>query len=187
LAHLSFGRVLGQTFEAGAAGEMRSSWDQLRHVVDSILSGKRPLHVMQRLFSGFATGGPGVGLLVLRLGSAAQLLSVFQGAQDAGLGAAVWCLGTVIAVGLVTPLGSAACAAVQLFFALQCSTVCTDRDILLAFPPLALAFLGPGGYSVDRLIFGRKLIFQSGRADARSKGGRPYLLVRHAPRKKEAN
>jgi hypothetical protein len=142
---------------------------------------------MQRLFSGFATGGPGLGLLVLRLGVAAQLLSAIQATQDAGLGITVWCLGTLVAVGFVTPIGSTACVALQLFFALSCSTGCADRDLLLAFPPLALALLGPGGYSVDRFMFGRKLILESGRPNVRSRVGRPYLLARHAPSKKEAN
>lgn len=116
---------------------------------------------MQRLFSSFAGGLPGVGLLILRVTLACSLL--FEGwrtlesaspvlLQLLAAGAAVF-----LFVGLWTPIAAALITAVELVLSVSHPV---DRGTFLQFSALsaALALLGPGGCSLDARLFGRKQI-----------------------------
>jgi hypothetical protein len=119
---------------------------------------------MQRLFSTFPGGWPGVGLLLLRVAAAAPLLleavPLFSGDyREMGLPSRL--LGTASGVFLLLGLGTPIAAALQLFMegwlAFAGATFSPNHGAL-ALMGLALMMLGPGQYSVDRRLYGRKRI-----------------------------
>ena len=119
---------------------------------------------MRRLFSTFARGWPGVGLLLLRLIAAAALTN--QGASRFQVDApektiilAVLTLATAILLlaGLWTPIAGVLALTVELWAAYS-----EPGDhwvqILLGTLGAGLALLGPGIWSVDARLFGWKRI-----------------------------
>jgi putative oxidoreductase len=124
--------------------------------------------VLQRLFSTFADGWPGVGLLLLRLLTAVALIhfgiaSVLAAApwttvvlQIIGVGA-----GILLLVGLWTPLGGTLAAIVKVWIAFSCFLSHSGDPwmaIMQAVLGAALAMVGPGAWSIDARLFGRKHI-----------------------------
>jgi putative oxidoreductase len=119
---------------------------------------------VQRLFSSFADGWPGAGLLLLRLlaGSAlvydgiASARSAFDTAQMVApvLAAA---FGAMLAVGLFTPFAGIMAAAVEAWIAISHPGY-RWTQIGLAGLTLSLAMIGPGAWSIDARLFGRKQI-----------------------------
>lgn len=121
---------------------------------------------MQRLFSTFPDGWPGFGLLLLRLGVGIALvclgISAFLAVREpvniaTGLVAAIG--GAFLITGLWTPVMGALIAMDELWIAL--SAYSSQRDgpwihILLAVMTAGIAMLGPGAWSVDARLFGRK-------------------------------
>jgi len=119
---------------------------------------------LQRLFSTFADGWPGKGLLLLRLLTAAALIrSGLAGLREAhhfapiapqiiGAGAAI-----LLLVGLWTPVAGALVAIVEEWNAFSRSG---DPwiSIMLAALGATLAMVGPGAWSIDARLFGRKHI-----------------------------
>src|SRR5438128_1979548 len=114
---------------------------------------------LQRLFSTFADGWPGRGLLLQRLLTSAALLhcgiAYLRTAphvapvapQIIGAGA-----GTLLLVGLWTPLVGALIAIVELWIAFSCPG---DPWISIGLAVLgaSLAMVGPGAWSIDALLF----------------------------------
>lgn len=125
---------------------------------------------MRRLFSTFAQGWPGAGLLILRLvaGSAViasglDRLGVAQPGEPAILQVAAIIASGLLLVGLWTPVSGCLVAA----FALWALIVkCGDpwSNILLASMGVALSVIGPGVWSLDARLFGWKRILTSGTA-----------------------
>jgi uncharacterized membrane protein YphA (DoxX/SURF4 family) len=128
---------------------------------------------MQRLFSTFPDGRPGAGLLLLR-GAVGVTLLVLGGTcleharQDAGWNLAAGLLavasGASLLIGFLTPVGV---FAGLLALVLLLSSQSPDAPVLLngklAAPLVvvvaaALALLGPGAFSVDARLFGRREI-----------------------------
>lgn len=121
---------------------------------------------MQRLFSMFPTGMAGAALFVLRLSVAATF--VVDGTAHWAPVTSFWIfLGLAIpaislCLGFLTPYLSIVCGAIELgslfgevSFHFQLLASVADCGIL--------AVLGPGAYSVDARIFGRRLISLSPR------------------------
>lgn len=118
---------------------------------------------MQRLFSTFPNSWPGGGLLLLRLTlalpAAADGLSVLhaQSAWGVATGAVAVATSALVLLGLWTPYAAAILAATQLSlsflggFPLQMQA---SRTVIA----ISLSMLGPGAWSIDRLLFGRKRI-----------------------------
>ena len=129
---------------------------------------------MQRLFSTFADGSPGVGLLLLRLVTGAALIhfgisSIREGPpplivalQIVGIASAIFLL-----MGFFTPVAGALAglAKVGIAIARFASYSPGDAWIALAQATLAagLAMVGPGVWSIDAKRFGRKHIDLSDR------------------------
>ena len=117
---------------------------------------------MQRLFSTFANSWPGFGLFIQRLFTGIVLLhhGIVQLETPAGLmipeitGAV---LGLFIVAGLWTPLVGALVAAVELWIALVAGSDIW-MSLMLAVLGGTLALIGPGAWSIDARLFGRKHI-----------------------------
>ena len=123
---------------------------------------------MQRLFSTFASGWPGLGLLLLRLLTAATLIhfgitSVREAPpltilvpQSIGIGA-----GLLLLVGLWTPVVGVLAAIVKMWIAFSRLFSHSEDPwiaIVQAVLSVVLALVGPGAWSIDARLFGRKRI-----------------------------
>jgi len=113
----------------------------------------------------FPTGAAGLALILLRVSVAATL---FAHAMPQGNAAGhVWAstgvglLGVAICLGLFTPMSCITCCLVEIAVLLDMKG--------LAFIPLmssilvaaSLGMLGPGAYSLDARMFGRRLVVSS--------------------------
>ena len=119
---------------------------------------------MQRLFSTFANGWPGLGLLIQRLVLGIALLyhgiAPLCGIPAAGpvvLQLIGSFLGLFILAGLWTPAMGALVAVVQVSIAFSGSGN-ESMAIILAALGSTLAMIGPGAWSIDARLFGRKYI-----------------------------
>jgi putative oxidoreductase len=123
---------------------------------------------VQRLFSSFANGWPGRGLLIQRLLVGAGLLyfafeclrttPVCRFAVLQSIGAAA---GILLVAGLWTPLAGVLAASVEAWIAFSASGNAAT-PVGLAVLALTLAMIGPGAWSVDARLYGRKRIALSG-------------------------
>jgi putative oxidoreductase len=120
--------------------------------------------ILQRLFSTFANGWPGFGLLLQRLVLGVVLvchgLAALWGASLAGPVVPKFAgsvLGLFIVAGLWTPAVGTLVAVVEVWIAL---TVAGDRSVAMILATLGgtLAMVGPGAWSMDARLFGRKHI-----------------------------
>jgi putative oxidoreductase len=119
---------------------------------------------MRRLFSSFARGWPGIGLLLLRVVSGAFLVmdgvEFCRAGQPAGsliVGLFAVVDGALLVTGLWTPVAG------SLVMALSAWGILAQHEdphpgILLAAIGVALALVGPGALSLDARLFGWKRI-----------------------------
>lgn len=123
---------------------------------------------MRRLFSTFAHGAPGAGLLLLRLAAAAALLA--PGAHllagepsELGVVGSALCAGDalLIALGLWTPLTAA--FGTVLALARASGMPAQHTGLMLPAVTAAIVLLGPGAWSIDARLFGWKLVESSPR------------------------
>jgi putative oxidoreductase len=122
---------------------------------------------VQRLFSTFADGWPGVGILLLRLlTSIAVICFGIANAREApvwGIGVPQMigvAAGIFILVGLWTPVAGGVVALVKLWIAFARYFSHGDQwiAVMQAVLGAALAMIGPGAWSIDARLFGRKHI-----------------------------
>jgi putative oxidoreductase len=121
---------------------------------------ERPL---QRLFSNFASGWPGRGLLAQRVLVAAVLIYCVTAriAEDSAPAALPQLIGAVLSIfiliGLWTPLfGTLTC--LDEIWILFSRAGDLRIPIILATLSATLAMIGPGAWSVDAWLYGRKHI-----------------------------
>lgn len=130
---------------------------------------------MQRLFSSFPNGWPGFGLLVLR--TVCSLTIVIQGLSYAVdsrvfkidlllIGVVVTFAGLSFLAGLLTPVASVLVMFSGIIFALAWipspSLNLFDSKLVSLFVvaiAVAIGLLGPGAFSFDARLFGRREIF----------------------------
>jgi putative oxidoreductase len=117
---------------------------------------------LRRLYSTFAHGLPGAGLLLMRLvaGIALVVEAVMSGGTS--IGAAILHLlgagaGILLLAGLWTPIAGVLVAILALWQAFS-HPGNPWSCIMLGTLGAALALLGPGGWSVDARLFGWKRI-----------------------------
>lgn len=119
---------------------------------------------LQRLFSTFANGWPGVGLLLQRILTAILLVRFgiidladksFSPSMTPQLITA--CAGILLLVGLWTPVVGSLIAAVELWIAFANGSN-PWIPIVLATLSATIAMIGPGAWSIDARLFGRKHI-----------------------------
>lgn len=129
---------------------------------------------LQRLFSTFPGGMPGVGLLLLRTTVAGTALT--QGAlylndhggsaaEGSAIGLALGASGTVLLIGLLTRLASTIVALITIAIAVSwlppAARNLFDAPLAVVFVvsvAVALGMLGPGAVSLDCRLFGRREI-----------------------------
>jgi putative oxidoreductase len=126
----------------------------------SIDTGRKILaRTMQRLYSVFPNSLPGVGLLLLRLCDGLLLLAhsgILSGITMslAGLAQLVAAsAGALVLVGLATPFAAALGAALLL-----CLAAPMENHIALTTIGVSLVLLGPGAWSIDGRLYGRRRI-----------------------------
>jgi uncharacterized membrane protein YphA (DoxX/SURF4 family) len=119
---------------------------------------------VRRLFSTFAQGWPGAGLLILRLVACGAVVAcglrgwrAAQAVEPAILEIAAIIAGALLFVGLWTPVAGCLVAAFALW-TLIAKSGDPWIDILLAAIGVALSMIGPGVWSVDARLFGWKRI-----------------------------
>jgi putative oxidoreductase len=119
---------------------------------------------LQRLFSTFASGWPGVGLFLQRIITAILLVRyAVIGLKATSYSAATIpeaigaCVGILLLIGLWTPIAGALIAIIELWIAvLHLADPWTS--LVLATLAATIAMIGPGAWSVDALLFGRRHI-----------------------------
>jgi len=117
---------------------------------------------MQRLFSTFANGWPGTGLLIQRLliGTALVHYGIAQVEQTQNAAIFVRSFieaiaGILLILGLWTPVAGTLAALTEIW------RICWGSGdlwivIILATLAIGLAMIGPGAWSIDACLFGRK-------------------------------
>jgi hypothetical protein len=109
----------------------------------------------------FPLGWPGIGLLLLRSSVAIALLAEGYSHRRSLPGwlqgaAILFCL-TVLA-GYGTPIAAAIGLLLHCLLWLRFGSGCPASVIIVSLDVMALALLGPGGYSVDATQFGRRVV-----------------------------
>jgi len=116
---------------------------------------------MQRLFTSFAGGWAGAGLLLLRLLAASGLIHGgidwlrFPSSPTGALSVVLAATGLLLVIGLYTPLVGVAAALAETYVAFF-HAVDPWVHLGLAGLGLSVAMIGPGAWSVDARLFGRK-------------------------------
>lgn len=138
-------------------GESNASANSIRLVWDVFL---------QRLFSAFPSSWPGVGLLLLRLCVGIALiyfgiagLSNSSGTIDFAQDVIAVAAGIFLLAGLWTPVMGTLVGFNEVWIALSLySPPCEETwiHICLAVLAVSVAMLGPGAWSIDARLFGRK-------------------------------
>ena len=119
---------------------------------------------MQRLFSNFANGWPGMGLLLQRILTVVLLIrfgiidllgtSFSSSVIPQTIGTVA---GLLLLVGFCTPIAGILIAAIELWLAIN-HTGDPWISIILATLGGTAAMIGPGAWSIDARLFGRKHI-----------------------------
>jgi hypothetical protein len=110
----------------------------------------------------FPAGLPGLALLLLRL-SVAALLFIDQ-AGNLLLPAPGWLLiisivaALAVSLGILTPLFAVLSGLAKIFALVGLAQILAPLVVLALLLAAALAMLGPGAYSVDAKMFGRRVV-----------------------------
>lgn len=109
----------------------------------------------------FPLGWPGIGLLLLRSSVTIALLGegYFQHPTPPGwirVIAILLCL--PLSAGYLTPISAILGLVLHAFIWARFGVGSTFSGIVVCFNSISVAALGPGGYSVDATLFGRRLL-----------------------------
>lgn len=116
---------------------------------------------MQKLFSMFPPGLPGLALLLVRASVVFAVLLTTYGHRHllpAWIHGIAILISVALSVGYLTPI---AASTALVFDALLWLVVGVDNAamaVIFALDAVALALLGPGAYSIDSFRFGRRLL-----------------------------
>jgi hypothetical protein len=111
----------------------------------------------------FPVGAPGVALLVLRICIAAALSEI---AFTAGWQHIVFLiLLGFLCIGMLTPVTCGLAAAGVVFDLAHTVAVALLHPLVVVLATVSLAFVGPGAYSVDARLFGRRVVISTTGSD----------------------
>jgi hypothetical protein len=117
---------------------------------------------MQRLFSMFPTERPGFALLLMRVALAVMLMDgVARPFMQLG---SLWYLlapaavAVALCLGFLTPVVSALCVLLALTSWATSGGAIEAVHVCAVMVAVALAMLGPGAYSLDARLFGRRQV-----------------------------
>jgi hypothetical protein len=115
----------------------------------------------RHLFSMFRSGSIGIALVILRLSLMATLsLHALRFAPSVSLlwSGPVILVALALGVGAMTATACILCCAAEVWFLLNTAKFDPIVPVLSIPVAVALALLGPGAYSLDARIFGRRVI-----------------------------
>lgn len=113
---------------------------------------------LQKLFSAFPAGWPGVGLLLLRMLVGVTLIAqTVTQVRSSELSAPAWVLAVLVILGAGCLLLGFATPVVAVLIALA-SLASTIQNLDTVVLSIAIALLGPGAFSIDARMFGRREI-----------------------------
>lgn len=119
---------------------------------------------MQRLFSTFPNSWPGAGLLLLRVIAGVPVIEIgiealFSRPDPATSWIQIVAMtgGGLLVLGLWTPIGGGLQALAQGWLVIRSGAPTVD-SLVVATVGFSLAMLGPGAWSIDARLYGRKRI-----------------------------
>jgi putative oxidoreductase len=117
--------------------------------------------MMQRLFSTFPAALPGAGLLILRMAGALSLVSPGFFTIDSGPEPMIWILAATAAccliLGYCTPIAASIQAGGHLWALIYFDSLSGIRLVMISLG-VSLVLLGPGAWSVDARLYGRRRV-----------------------------
>ena len=124
---------------------------------------------MQRLFTMFPAGAPGFALVLLRIGMACSLweAALASGPPSASRLIGLSAVSALLLGGFATPVAGIVVAAVQLTRIIDPLRIgiLIPTEILTAAihgaSAVSLTLLGPGAFSIDARLFGRRILTSS--------------------------
>jgi hypothetical protein len=125
---------------------------------------------VQRLFSMFPTGLPGAALLLMRI-VVAGILLVSTLSSESVQNISPWkalllaVTGILLCLGALTPLASAISIVVEAMYWSGCDGLKSANLALHMLVSVAVFILGPGAYSIDAKMFGRRRILPRSERD----------------------
>jgi hypothetical protein len=110
----------------------------------------------------FPTGGPGMALLLLRVALSANvaygLLEVGAVLDIAWVLALLVTVAITLCLGLLTPVTATLCAVIETIVWRFSTGAVAALHVCAILVAIALAMLGPGAYSLDAKLFGRRQV-----------------------------
>ncbi|HEY5756751.1 MAG TPA: hypothetical protein VIU34_13060 [Steroidobacter sp.] len=116
---------------------------------------------MQRLFTMFPRGRPGIALLLLRASVVITLLAdclAHRAAPSIWIQAGSIPIAVALSLGFLTPIAATATLIVHILIWLLIDFSPWSIVIVATLDAVALALLGPGAYSIDAYRFGRRVL-----------------------------
>ena len=115
------------------------------------------MEIMQRLYSMFPHGLPGLGLVLLRMGIVLQLLTNLGPSPSMFRIVMTGALVVSMSLGMFTSVACAWLLAFLVIVTFESDGISVAR-ICEGLNLLSLALLGPGAYSMDARLFGRRML-----------------------------
>ena len=126
---------------------------------------------VQRLYSAFPMGRPGAALLVLRVALSVLLLDGVLGPMStldsSWVFLAPWAVAIALWLGFFTPVAATLCVLIEVGMLLSGIGVLQAIHVCAVLDAFALTLLGPGAYSLDAKLFGRRRILFSTRESSK--------------------
>jgi hypothetical protein len=117
----------------------------------------------------FPTGWPGIALLLLRVALGANVaygvLEVRAHLNVTWVLALLATVAVALCIGLLTPITAALCALIEMLIWHFSSGTIAALHVCAILVAIALAMLGPGAYSLDARLFGRRQVIFSYKDD----------------------